>query len=86
MACLAIRGAMKSTPTAAMETLLNLTPLDLVILSRTRMALHRLHILNQPAEPKVEAGLLSILKYVSDPLLEMRADITPINPRSSVSL
>jgi len=31
MACLAITGAMKSTPIAAMEILLNLTPLDPVI-------------------------------------------------------
>ena len=40
------------------------------------MALYRLHILKQPADPKVEAGLLSIWKNVSDPLLEMRADYT----------
>jgi hypothetical protein len=32
-ACLAITGAMKSTPTAAMEVLLNLTPLDLLIMA-----------------------------------------------------
>ena len=31
MACLAIAGAMKLTPTAALEVLLNLTPLDLVL-------------------------------------------------------
>jgi hypothetical protein len=58
IACLAITGAMKLTPTAAMEILLNLTPLDLVILAETRMALYRLHILKQPAAPKAEAGLL----------------------------
>jgi len=41
--------------------------------------LYRLHILKQPAEPKAEAGLLSIWKYASDPLLEMWADhITPV--------
>jgi hypothetical protein len=43
-ACLAITGVMKSTPTAAMEILLNLTPLDLVIQAEARMALYRLHI------------------------------------------
>jgi len=49
MACLAIMGAMKSTPTAAMEMLLNLTPLDLVIMAEVRMALYRLQYLsNQP--------------------------------------
>jgi ribonuclease HI len=76
MACLAITRAMKSNPTAAMEILLNLTPLDLVIQEEARMALNRLHILEQPADPKVEPGLLSIWKNVSDPLLEMRADCT----------
>jgi len=79
MACLVITGSMNSTPTAAMETLLNLTTLDLVIQAEARMALYRLHILKQPAEPKAEAGLLSIWKNVSDPLLEMEVDhITPV--------
>ena len=59
MACLAVMGAMKSTPTAAMETLLNLTPLDLVIQAEAWMALYRLHIFKQPAKRKAEAGLLS---------------------------
>ena len=76
MACLAITGVMKSTPTAAMEILLNLTPLDLVIQVEARMALYRLHILKQPTKPKAEGGLLSIWKNVSDPLLEMQADLT----------
>jgi len=69
MTCLAIMGAMKSIPTAAMEILLNLTLLDLVIQAEARMALYRLHILQQPADPKAETGLLSIWKNVSDPLL-----------------
>jgi hypothetical protein len=76
MACLAITGAMKSTPTAAMEVLLNLTPLDLLIMAEARMALYRLHILKQPAVPKSVAGLLSIWKYVGDPILDMRSDYT----------
>ena len=42
------------------------------------MTLYRLPIIKQPTEPKAEAGLLSIWKYVSDPILEMRSDhITP---------
>ena len=47
MACLAITGAMKSTPTAAMEVLLNLTPLNLLIMAEARMALYRLLMLKQ---------------------------------------
>jgi hypothetical protein len=40
MACLAITGAMKTTPTAAMELLLHLTPLDLLIMAEARIALY----------------------------------------------
>jgi hypothetical protein len=69
-------GAMKSTPTAAMEVLLNLTLLDLLIMAEARMALYRLHILKQPAVPKTVAGLLSICKNVGDPVLDMRSDYT----------
>ena len=74
MACLAITGVMKSTPTAAMEMLLNLTPLDLLIMAETRMALYRMHILKQPAAPKTVAGLLPIWKNVGDPILGMQSD------------
>ena len=76
MACLAIMGTMKSTPTAAMEMLLNLTPLDLLIMAEVRMALYRLHILKQPADPKTATGLLFIWKHVSDPILDKRSDHT----------
>jgi len=55
MVCLAITGAMKSTSTAAMEVLLNPTLLDLVIQVEARMALYRLYILKQRADPKAEA-------------------------------
>ena len=76
MVCLGITGAMKSIPTAAMEIFLNLTPLDLVIMAEARMALYRLYILKQPADPKTEAGLLSVWKNVSDRVLDMWADRT----------
>jgi hypothetical protein len=76
MAYLAITGAIKSTPTAVMEVLLNLTPLDLLIMAEARVALYRLHILKQPAAPKTAAGLLSIWKNVGDPILDMRSDYT----------
>jgi hypothetical protein len=76
MACLAITGAMKTTPTAAMELLLYLTPLDLLIMAEARMALYRLHILKQPDAPNTSAGLLSIWKNVKEPILDMRSDHT----------
>jgi hypothetical protein len=79
MACLAITGAMKSTPTAAMEVLLNLTPLDLLIRAEARMALYTLNIIEQPNIPKTEAGMLNIWRKVGNPVLEMRSDhITPV--------
>ena len=74
MACLAITGAMKSAPIAAMEMLLNLTPLDLVIMAEARMAFYRLHILKHPADSKIEARFLSIWKNVIDPILDMQSD------------
>jgi hypothetical protein len=79
MGCLAITGAIKSTPADAMELLLKLTPLDPVIMAEARMALYRLHILKQPADPKTESGLLSIWKNVRGPILDMRSDyIIPV--------
>jgi ribonuclease HI len=67
---------MKSTPTAAMEVLLNLTLLDLWIMAEARMALYRLQILKQPTVPKTVSGVLSIWKNVGDPILDMRSDYT----------
>jgi hypothetical protein len=59
---------MKSTPTAPMEALLNLTPLALLIMAEERMALYRLHVLKQPAVSETEVGFLSIWKMVNDPI------------------
>jgi hypothetical protein len=58
---------MISKPTAAMEVLLNLTPLDVSIMVEVRMALYRLHILKQLSVPKTVTGLLTIWKNVGDP-------------------
>jgi hypothetical protein len=59
MACLAITGAMKSAPTVAMEVLLNLNPLNLLIMGEARMALYRMYISKQTVDLKTETGLLS---------------------------
>ena len=40
------------------------------------MALYRLYIIKQPADPKTVAGMLTIWKNVSDPILDMRSDHT----------
>jgi hypothetical protein len=79
MAWLVITGAMRSTPTAAMEVLLKMTPLDLFIMAEARMALYWLQITKQLSASEAETGLLSIWKNVSDPILEMWADhIIPV--------
>jgi hypothetical protein len=39
---------------AAIEVLLNLTPLNLVIMAEARMALHRLYKFKQPADLKMK--------------------------------
>jgi hypothetical protein len=61
-----------------MEVLLNLTPLDLLIMVEARMAHFRLQITKQPSVLEAETGLLTTRKIVSDPVLEMRTD--PIIP------
>jgi hypothetical protein len=42
LACLGITGAMRTTPTNAMEALVGLPPLDLVVQSEARALVHRL--------------------------------------------
>jgi hypothetical protein len=56
--------AMKLTATAAVEVLLNLTPLDLLVMTEARMALYRLQILKQPTVPETVSGLLTIWKML----------------------
>jgi hypothetical protein len=68
----------KTTPTAAMDVLLNLTPLDLLIMVEVRLALYRLHTPKQPTNYKTKAGMLSIGKKVGDPILNMRSDHTTL--------
>ena len=64
MACLTVTEAMKLTPNASIEMLLNLTPLDLLIMVEARMTLYRLHTLMQPADSTLAAGMLPIWKNV----------------------
>ena len=46
LACLCMTGAMRSTPQAAMETLLDLPPLDLIIKGEARLGAYRLKCSN----------------------------------------
>jgi hypothetical protein len=51
LACLAITGAMKTTPTAAMEVLLGLPPLHVMIKTEAQAGIYRL-MCNQQWKPK----------------------------------
>jgi hypothetical protein len=85
MACPAIMGAMKSTPTVAMEVLLNLTLLDVLIMVEARMAVYRLHIIKQLNVPRTVSGLLTIWKNVGNPSLDMQSDYTiPVYRHSKI--
>nr|XP_022906088.1 uncharacterized protein LOC111417911 [Onthophagus taurus] len=80
LACLLITGAMRSTPTIAMETMLNVLPLDIFIREVAVMALLRLRSVNEKQVVKmgiVRSKLWS--EAVSkQPLLKARTDyITP---------
>jgi hypothetical protein len=59
-----------------MEVLLNLTPLDLLIMVEARLAFYRLHTPKQLTDFKTEVWMLSIRKRVGDPILNMRSDHT----------
>jgi hypothetical protein len=43
IACLGMKGCMSTTPTAAMETLMGLSPLQLVVEKKARQVAYRLH-------------------------------------------
>ncbi|KAL1447090.1 hypothetical protein WDU94_000567 [Cyamophila willieti] len=72
LACLCITSAMKSTPTAAMETLLNLPPLDIVIRGEARMGAYRLQQNN--LWKRQLYGHSKIILTVHDPVLNMGSD------------
>ena len=76
MACLTITGAMKSTPTAAIEMLLNLTPLDLLIMAEARWhSISCIYSCNQPTLQQ-QLGCYLSGKNVRDRTLDMQSDHT----------
>ena len=77
-ACLGITGAMRTTPTNAMEALICLPPLELVVRSEARMAAHRLWSLGGWCYLHPTRGHSSILTQLqqSDPIFHMGVDVT----------
>lgn len=72
LACLCITSAMKTTPTAAMETMLNLPPLDIYIKGEARMGAYRLQK-NNIWKTQI-FGHSKITITVHNPVLEMGSD------------
>jgi len=77
LACLGIRGAVRTTPTRAMEALVCLPPLELVVQGETRMAAHLLWSLGCWSYLHPNKGHSSILKRLqqSDPIFNMGIDV-----------
>jgi len=82
LACLCITGAIGSTPTAAMETLLNLPPLHIVVKEEARMGAYRLQC-NDNWYHKPTPGHTKITNIITNSLLEMSSDTmtTKINTK-----
>ena len=77
LACLGIIGAVRTTPTRAMETLICLPPLELVVQSEARMAVHHLWSLGCWLYLHPNRGHSSILKRLqqSNPIFNMGVDV-----------
>lgn len=78
MACKAITGAWKSTPTAALEAMLNLPPLHLVIESDAIATLGRLAKLNGNILNNTDHSRIWFKTIATDPTFDMPSD--KINP------
>ena len=76
LACLCVTGAMSSGPTAGMEMLLGLPPLDLVIVGEARLASHRLRL--GAGWVGRGAGHSRILHNLKLPILDMHSDTIPL--------
>ena len=77
LACLGITGAMRPTPTSAVEALICLPPLQLVVQSEARSAAHRLWSLGCWSHLHLNRGRSSILMRLqqSDPIFSIGVDV-----------
>lgn len=74
MACLAITGGLRSTPTTSMEVLLDLPPLDILIRAEARMALYRIKLLDHRPISQNKTMGSEMLELTCESILEMRSD------------
>ena len=75
LACLCITGAMPSAPTRALETILDLTPLDIFICSTARMTAYRMMLRNQWYDKPTAKGHISITRKIQIPTLLVPSDV-----------
>jgi len=77
LACLGITGAIRTTPTRAVEALVGLHPLDRVIQGEERSAAHHLFCLGCWSYLHLQRGHICILTRLqkSDPIFNMRVDV-----------
>jgi hypothetical protein len=77
LACLGITGAVRTTPTRAMEVLICLPPLELVVQGEARLAVHHLWYLGCWSYLHPNRGHSRILKRLqqSDPIFSMGVDV-----------
>jgi len=77
LACLGITGAIRTTPTGAMEALIGLPLLELVIQRKARSAAHRLWSLGCLSYLHPQRGHSCLLTRLqkSDPIFNKRADV-----------
>jgi hypothetical protein len=92
LACLGIMGALRTTPTGAMEALVGLPPLDLVIHGEARSTAHHLWSLGcwSYLHPKKEHSCIMTWLQQSDPIFNMRVDfmrpVFNLEPRYRVTM
>jgi hypothetical protein len=74
LVCLGTTGAITTTPTAAMETILNLTPLDIYICGVARMGAYRLQITESWRPTFTSKGHTRITDKIQNDTLLMTSD------------
>jgi hypothetical protein len=77
LACLEIKGAMRTTPTKAVEAIVGLPPLDLVVQGEARASAYRLWILGSWSylHPNCGHSSIRVRLQQSDPIFNMRVDV-----------
>ncbi|KAL1447730.1 hypothetical protein WDU94_015574 [Cyamophila willieti] len=80
-ACLGITGAMNTTPTHALDAILDLPPLDIFMKGMARMASYRLECNNTWNPRTILVGHTKINSIIKDETLQMIKDHMPIKHR-----